>query len=93
MAAQESLPSARAEHLHVRSDSPGGGICCLHRVSAAVLQAGTAAACAASEAVVMRFNLVKFNCSSTATRELLKVMAAATRACQRYVEEREYESK
>lgn len=93
MAAQESLPSARAEHIHVRSDSPGAGIRCLYRVSAAVLQAGTASARAASEAVVMRFYLVKFNCSSTATRELLKGLAATRRACQRCVEEREYESK
>lgn len=57
MAAQESFPSAWTEYFHVRPDSSGGGICCLHRVPAAVLQAGAATTSATSQAIVMRFRI------------------------------------
>jgi len=52
VAAQEPLPPARAEHLYVRPDCAGGGLCGLHRLSAAVLQAGATASCPAPQAVL-----------------------------------------
>lgn len=52
MAAQEPIPAAGAEHLHVRPDRPGGGLCHLHGVPAEVLHPGASAARPAPEAVV-----------------------------------------
>lgn len=57
MATQESFPSARTEYIHVRPDSSGGGLCCLHGLPAAMLQASAAATCAASKAIVMRSSI------------------------------------
>jgi len=52
VAAQEPLPPTRAEHLYVRPDRPGGGLCGLHSLPAAVLQAGATTSCPAPQAVV-----------------------------------------
>lgn len=52
MAQKEPIQTARAEHLYVRIDRSVDSVHNVHRILAAVLQAGAACARAASEASV-----------------------------------------